>query len=446
VFDAPPGGWAQVAPPRPGCSLEILVDGEEIAPRIAAELASATSHVYLAGWHFSADFAMVRGETRVVLRNLLAELAERVDVYLLAWAGAPLPLFRPSRGDVKDALARLAEGTRVRCAADSKERPLHCHHEKTVIVDDRVAFVGGMDLTTLDGDRFDHSMHVARAQIGWHDVATRIEGPAVADVAAHFRMRWHETTGEALPPPTSPEPEPRGDVTLQIVRTVPEHVYDALPNGEFGILESYLRALRAAEQFIYLENQFLWSPEIAEELCAKLRRPPRDDFRLLLVLPARPATGADDTRGMLAELLEADAGHGRLLACTLFARHGPVSDPIYVHAKVGIIDDAWLTIGSANLNEHSLFNDTEMNVVCRDGELVRRTRLRLWAEHLEVDQAEVSGTPADVIDGHWKPIAREQLERRRQGHWPTHRLVELPRLSSRAERLLGPMQGLLVDG
>ena len=102
----------------------------------------------------------------------------------------------------------------------------------------------------------------------------------------------------------------------------------------------------------------------------KLRRPPADDFRLLLLLPAKANTGTDDTRGMLAELMEADAGAGRLLACTLYARHGPVSDPVYVHAKVAIVDDAWLTIGSANLNEHSLFNDTEMNVVCRDADLV----------------------------------------------------------------------------
>jgi len=444
VFDAPPGGWADATPRRAGCSLEVLVDGEEIAPRIAAELASATSHVYLAGWHFAADFAMVRGPEPVVLRNLLAELAERVDVYVLAWAGAPLPLFRPSRRDVTTALARLADGTRVRCAADSRERPLHCHHEKIVVVDDRVAFVGGMDLTTESGDRFDGSSHIARAQIGWHDVATRIEGPAVADVAEHFRMRWHETTGEVLPPVATPEP--RGDLTLQIARTVPERVYDALPRGDFGIFESYLRALRAAEQFIYLENQFLWSPEIAEVLREKLRRPPRDDFRLLLVLPAKPATGADDTRGLLAELIEADEGAGRLLACTIYARHGPVSDPIYVHAKVGIVDDAWLTIGSANLNEHSLFNDTEMNVVCHDVDVVRSTRLRLWAEHLEVEERELDAHPAEVIDSRWKPIALEQLERRRAHQRQTHRLVALPHLSTRAERLLGPMQGLLVDG
>ena len=156
---------------------------------------------------------------------------------------------------------------------------------------------------------------------------------------------------------------------MQIVRTVPEHIYDAVPNGDFGILESYLRAFKAAREFIYLENQFLWSPEIAGALGDKLRDDPNPDFRLLLLLPAKPNTGVDDTRGVLGELIEADGDAGRLLACTIYARSGRLADPIYVHAKVAIIDDDWLTLGSANLNEHSLFNDTEMNLVCHDPDL-----------------------------------------------------------------------------
>ena len=183
-----------------------------------------------------------------------------------------------------------------------------------------------------------------------------------------------------------------------------------------------MRALRSAKKLIYLENQFLWSPEIAEILRDKLLNPPADDFRLLIVLPAKPNTGGDDTRGMLAELVEADADEGRLLACTLFARAGRLADPVYVHAKIGIVDDAWLTVGSANLNDHSLFNDTEMNVVTHDPAIARQTRLRLWAEHLELSIDQVAGEPAQVIDDYWKPISKEQLARREAGaaaHAPT---------------------------
>ena len=364
---------------------------------------------------------------------------------VLVWAGAPLPLFRPSRGDVRKMRERLTSGSRIAVALDARERPMHCHHEKTIVIDDRIAFVGGIDLTSEDGDRFDTSHHPARGGVGWHDVATRIEGPAVADVAEHFSMRWHETTGERLAPAVPPEPA--GAVELQIARTVPEKIYDAVPKGDFGILESYVRAIRAARQFIYLENQFLWSPEIAAILAEKIAHPPTPDFRLLVLLPAKPNTGTDDTRGVLGELLEADEGHGRVFASTLYARSGPRADPIYVHAKVAIVDDAWLTVGSANLNEHSLFNDTEMNVVTHDPGLARDTRLRLWSEHLELPVEElVDRAPVDVIDTIWKPISQEQFEHRKAGSPLTHRLVCLPQVSKRSSRLLGPVTGLVVDG
>ncbi len=448
ILDGEVGGWAAAdPPPRTGCSVEVLIDGVQALPRMAAALLEARSHVYLAGWQFSPSFALVRDGQPSILRNLLAELAERVDVHVLAWAGAPMPLFRPSRAEVRQMRDELCRETKVRCALDRKERPLHCHHEKTIVIDDRVAFVGGIDLTFESGDRFDSNDHPARAEVGWHDVSARIEGPAVSDVADHFRMRWQEVTGERLARPDRPDREQAaGDTTVQIVRTVPEKVYTSVPRGDYRILESYLRALRAARRLIYLENQFLWSPEIGTVLHEKLTRPPSDDFRLLLVLPAKPNAGSDDTRGILADLVEADAGSGRLLACTLYARQGPLADPVYVHAKVGIVDDEWLTIGSANLNEHSLFNDTEMNIVCHDADLARQTRLRLWAEHLELPIETIGGDPTTVIDQHWHPIAHDQLARRVANQHLTHRLVRLPHVSRRSERLLGPLQGLLLDG
>ena len=163
-----------------------------------------------------------------------------------------------------------------------------------------------------------------------------------------------------------------------------------MPGGEFSILESYLRAIRSAERLVYLESQFLWSPELVAELERKLRNPPDDGFRLVVVLPTKPNNGGDDTRGQLGRLAAADAGAGRFLACSLH-QPGDHSRPVYVHAKVGIVDDRWLTIGSANLNEHSLFNDTEVNLATRDAALARATRLRLWSEHLERDASELEG-------------------------------------------------------
>src|SRR5256886_10867242 len=116
-------------------------------------------------------------------------------------------------------------------------------------------------------------------------------------------MRWASTGGEMLP--AASPPAPTGDVELQLVRTVPDGMYRQLPRGEFRILESYLRGLRAAQHFVYLENQFLWSPEILAVLRDKLARPPTPEFRLVLVLPAKPDNGADDTRGPLGPLRQA---------------------------------------------------------------------------------------------------------------------------------------------
>jgi phosphatidylserine/phosphatidylglycerophosphate/cardiolipin synthase-like enzyme len=442
--DPPPGGWAAgEPPPRPGNALTVLIDGAEALQAIAMAIAEARSHVHITGWHITPTFAITRGERPIVLTELLAEVAQRIPVRVLIWAGVPVPVMKPWRGDVRKVRDELTAGNHIQCALDNRERPMHCHHEKTIVIDDRIAFVGGIDLTSFNGDRWDTPDHPSRGAVGWHDVAARIAGPAVRDVAENFAMRWQAITGEALPPVATPSPA--GDIDVQVVRTVPDGTYPRLPRGDFRILESYLRGLRAAQRFIYLENQFLWSPEILAVLREKLARPPTPDFRLVLVLPARPDSGGDDTRGQLGTLMQADGDGGRLLACTLYASGGEKDWPVYIHAKVGIVDDAWMTIGSANLNEHSLFNDTEMNVVTHDADLTRQTRLRLWAQHLQRPVNEVAADPIAVIDGVWKPTASEQAERRKRGERSTHRLTLLLGISRRSRLLLGPLQGLVVD-
>jgi len=444
----PPGLWAAGdPPPRAGSALDVLIDGEHAIAAIRDAIEQARSHVHVAGWHVTPSFAMERDGDRpmTTLRELLAATAERIPVRVLLWAGPPLPVFDPKRSDVKRAREELTRGTHIRCALDARERTMHCHHEKLVIVDDEVAFVGGIDLTTLAGDRWDSRAHPADGRLGWHDAATRVRGPAVGDVAEHFRARWQEVAHEPLPPPRAQPPQGK-TTTVQVLRTVPDRTYAFAPRGEFRILEAYMRALRSAQRLIYLENQFLWSTEIVELLAEKLRRPPHPGFRLLLVLPARPNNGADTTRGQLGRLVEAAGGSRRLLATTISSHSGTRTHRLYVHAKVAIVDDRWLTIGSANLNEHSLFNDTEMNVATDDEPLARRTRLELWSEHLELPVEQVAGDPTAAIDELWRPIAQDQLRLHRAGQPRTHRLMELPAVSRRAKRLVGPMRGLLVDG
>src|SRR3954452_8098968 len=411
IAPAGEGPWAQTAaPPRPGNSLEELIDGANALPRMAEAIRSAKRHVHVCSWHLEPDFDPGPRKSSPV-RELLADTAERVPVRVLVWAGAPVPVFQPRRGLVRQQREHLVRGTKIQCQLDACTRPMHCHHEKLVIVDDELAFVGGIDLTALAGDRYNSNEHPQKDEMGWHDASSLLRGPIVRDVAAHFALRWEATAGQAL---ELPEAIPAaGDVTAQLVRTVPENAYRVLPRGEFSVLEAYLRALRSARRLIYLENQFLWSPEIVRILESKLRRPPTDDFRLVVLLPHKANNGEDDTCGMLGRLVAADDGNGRFLATTILSRTGERSGPLYVHAKIGIVDDKWLAIGSANLNEHSLFNDTEVDVITCDPRLARDTRLRLWSEHLERD--DVGGEPATVIDAMWRPTASEQLERQRRG-------------------------------
>ena len=426
------GGWAKRAPVRDGNGLSVHVDGTSALPAIAAAVRSARSFVHIAGWTVDPGFALERTPSVVTVRDVLAEAANRVDVRVLVWAGAPVPIMQPSRAKASELMNRLTRGTRIHGALDPRNRPMHCHHEKLVIVDGTLAFVGGIDLTALAGDRFDGAPHT-RSTLGWHDAAAELAGPAVADVCSHFALRWQATTGEALPDVETPPAA--GTTRIQVVRTVPDHTYRALPRGDFSILEAYMGALRGARRLVYLENQFLWSPEVAAVLREKLLHPPSDAFRLCIILPRHPNNGNDDTRGQLGMLQAADHDH-RLLVGTV----GPVhrqQPPVYVHAKIGIVDDAWLTVGSANLNEHSLFNDTEVNVVTDDPQLARDVRERLWSEHLNHD---VRGRDAlEVIEDRWRTV----LNKRPPFDVP---LRPLPAVSRRSARLLGPLKGLLVDG
>src|SRR5579875_3699669 len=433
-----PGWWAQGdPPPRTGCQLDVLVDGADAFKAIAEAIGSAQHSIWVTGWHIAPGFELERDDrSNDSIGALLAKAADQLDVRVLVWAGAPVPAFHPTRKEVDEVVTELTRATKIKCRKDPREHPFHCHHEKTLIIDGELAFVGGIDMTDMAGDRWDTSDHPARRRLGWHDVHTRLRGPAVHDVAQHFATRWLEVTGEQLEVPEPPPPA--GEHTVQIVRTVAEDMYKRhLPNGDFRVLESYRRALRNAERFIYLENQFLWAPEITELLADKLRNPPHPDFRLTIMLPTKANNGQDDTLGQVGVLKDGDGDNNRLLVATLRSLSGERDDRLYIHAKVGIVDDRWLTVGSANLNAHSLFNDTEMNVVTDSAELARDTRIRLWAEHLQAHPSEIAERePHVVVDQLWRPIALEQLDRLHSNRAPTHRLLAMPGVSRRSRRLL----------
>ena len=138
ALDAEGESWASSAPaPTEGNQLEVFVDGTAYLPVVRDAIAGANGQVHLTGWYFSPEFDLARTEEPCVLRNLLAEVADRADVRVLVWRGAPLPLFSPSRAEVRSMLKRFCPNNKIQCTLDQCVRILHCHHEKTVVVDDQ---------------------------------------------------------------------------------------------------------------------------------------------------------------------------------------------------------------------------------------------------------------------------------------------------------------------
>jgi phosphatidylserine/phosphatidylglycerophosphate/cardiolipin synthase-like enzyme len=352
-----------------------------------------------------------------------------VEVKALIWSSSEY--FSHSDPDAaRDQLSQVG----VSCLLDDSAKGLSHHpiesiHQKTVVVDGTHAFVGGIDmLIELNGDydRWDtHLHHYAsplrsnadnRSPHNWHDVHALIEGPAVGDVERNFRQRWNDVAERHnqqapdmfVPVHPLPPPQEKGHGLVQIARTIPSRTYQFAPDGIAGIAGLYANSLGKAERFVYLENQYFWLypylTPFAIVVKLHLQRAESRDMRrnireladalrrgatVAIVLPDHPNVGRVFTDAGLERLREAapeaDA-EGRIRAFCL-ATGAEVDGelmyrPIYVHAKVAIIDDLWATVGSANLNNRGMRDDTEMNVAVLDADLSHNLRLLLWAEHL----------------------------------------------------------------
>ena len=257
---------------------------------------------------------------------------------------------------------------------DSAHPPGAAHHQKIVVIDDALAFCGGIDMTDDRWDTRDHKdgdprrvRPSGRAYGAFHDATMAVEGPAAAALGELARERWRRATGEQIepPPPANPELWPEGlapllcNVEVGIARTEPEY------HGRTGVREIealHLAAIAAARQVIYIEGQYFAARCVGEALAARLREPNGPE---VVVINSQRARGWVEEKAMggarerlLAYLREADR-YGR------FRIYRPVtadSAPIYVHAKVLAIDDRLLRIGSANLNNRSMGLDTECDL------------------------------------------------------------------------------------
>ncbi|HZS79033.1 MAG TPA: phospholipase D family protein [Ktedonobacteraceae bacterium] len=347
--------------------------------------------------------------------------------------------------------------------------PIESLHQKISVVDGTHAFVGGIDLLielSGDFDRWDVPMHHYAYELRkgknnviphpWHDAHAIIEGPAVADVEKNFRQRWndvverHELSSELVVPEHPVTAPIKSNSIVQLARTIPEHTYSFSPkNGIQGIAQLYAHALANVNNFVYLENQYFWlhayygvdiaalGPDSSDmelnirELGAALRR----GATMSIVLPDHPNVGRGFTDAGLARLRQEApeaAAQGRIQAFCLgtsINRDGATHyRPIYVHAKVAVIDDVWSTLGSGNLNNRGMRDDTEMNVAVLDAELAQGLRLMLMAEHLSMFDEDDLFIVARHI-GH--QYQRQSTDERAKEIWQTLR-----------ERLGDPLVGL----
>ena len=327
----------------------------------------------------------------------------------------------------------------VTCIIDDSSRGLVRHptealHQKMSVVDGLHAFVGGIDpLIELNGDfdRWDTQAHLyanplRRSPRGvishpWHDVHSHITGPAAGDVELNFRQRWNTVVerrnlgNNFLVPEYPLAPPLQSEMIVQVARTIPPETYSFAPTGIQDIAQLYNHAFSNAQSFVYLENQYFWyraytgvdipflgpdSPDMERnirDIAGALGR----GAWFAIVLPDHPNVGrafTDEGLRFLRSLSTGADEQGRIQAFCLGtsmqatestnSTNGTSSAivthyrPIYVHAKVAIIDDLWSTNGSANLNNRGMRNDAEINVATLDTQLAHGLRLLLWGEHL----------------------------------------------------------------
>ena len=415
--------------------MTVLVDGDRYFPEVLGELRCTESGdwVYLTDLQSDGDEQLDGPGSEV--GGVLADAARRgVSVRGLLWRSHPAGHGAAEVTNVL--LSRTVNDAGGDVVLDHRVRRKGSHHQKVVVIhrgsldtaDRDVAFLGGIDLAhgrhdgpPHHGDR--QPLHLSDARYGdrppWHDVQIRIDGPAVQQVSWTFGERWLDPNPLDRPTPARalrhalsrnrPErgkladpdrsPAPCGTHAVQVLRTYPARrpPYPFARDGERSIARAYMKAFANAQQFIYLEDQYLWSLAATDALCAALRA--NADLRCAIVIPRYPdpsgVLGAASRFGRWrVERALTRAGGDRV---SIYDLENDEGIPIYVHAKVCIVDDTWMTVGSDNLNRRSWTHDSEIccAVMDRAGDLARDTRVRLAREHLDVSE---SADRADLDD------------------------------------------------
>ncbi|SNR25037.1 phosphatase domain-containing protein [Blastococcus mobilis] len=472
-----------------GNAVRALVHGRSYFPVLAEQLdaTEAGDLVLLLGWRADSDERLTT--TGRTVGELLSAAASRgALVRGLLWRSHASELTYSARENRQLAAALRAAGGQI--LLDMRIRSRGSHHQKLVVVRHRdhpgrdVAFLGGIDLAYSRGDDAAHHgdpqstsfASVYGPTVPWHDVQLELRGPVVRDAEEVFRERWRDPaalvrlpwhvlpdrlhgldrTARPLPEPAE-DPPAAGTCAVQLLRTYPwrRPAYPFAPRGERSIARAYAKALVRAQRLVYIEDQYLWSVDVARVFAAALRRAPR--LHLIAVVPRHPDQDGSSYR------TSARHGHAEALAMVHHAGGDRVQvldvenatgRPIYVHAKICIIDDVWAAVGSDNFNVRSWTHDSELAAAVVDERrddreprdpgglgdgarhFARQLRLQMLREHLATDSdddlldpdraaATVRASAAALDDWHHAPRGPRPPGRLRR-HWTPAPAPHLP--------------------
>ena len=398
----------------------MLVDGDAYFSTLRAALLRARHTVFIVGWDVDSRMRLAPGgpddtlpDTLAAFLHALAARRHNLRIYVLAWDFAMIyalerdwpPCIAPA-GAHRGIVFRL-DGAHPRGAS---------HHQKLVVIDDRLAFVGGLDLTRARWDTPAHAAGDPRRHdedgtpyAPFHDVQAMFDGDAAAAIGEQARARWRQACGRPiairaqrhLERPDDDDPWPPDtrvdvrDVRLGIACTAPRHDGREPVRQVRALVED---TIRAARRHLYVENQYFTAAVVRETLSARLADAHGPD---VTVVAPRVQSGwlQEATMGVLRARL-----HAALVSADRFGRYrllyphvdGPGDACVNVHSKLAIADDECLVIGSANLNNRSMLLDTECCVAlvaageARIRAAIAALRERLLAEHLGTAPAAVA--------------------------------------------------------
>lgn len=390
--------------------MSVLIDADSYFKNARLAMLKARRRIMLIGWDFDARIALTdskreEGEPAKV-GDFIYWLVERnpdLEIFLLRWDVGALKTL--TRGSTIFTLARWMRHPRIHTKLDSAHPVGASHHQKIVVIDDCLAFCGGIDMTSGRWDTRRHrdveprrAAPSGKPYMPWHDATTALQGPVAAALGELARDRWQRAGGHALPPVTeTTDCWPKGlatafrQVEVGIARTSPE-----LPDyPEVREIEAlFLEQIASAKVSIYAESQYFASRRIAEAIAARLAE--ADGPEIVIVNPEHAQgwlepIAMDTARARLVAALKQRDVHDRFRLYHPYTAKGVA---IYVHAKVMIVDGRTLRIGSANMNNRSMGLDTECDITIDAGdegaEAIRAIRDGLIAEHLGLPAARVA--------------------------------------------------------